>query len=277
MIWLLLACTPTQSAPSTDTGAPLPGAERPILEPEWDLDALESELTWLLSEGFPSSRVAMAHYLEVMSHGDSVCPGNKEFIDATNLRGCTADSGYFYSGVSTYERQSFVEQGSLVTFEGSTGDYLFRNPEGDEMEGGGHQTLSVVYTPLGDAHVVFAEHSGSFVWEADEGVYREPVSGSMQVFAAQNVERTQLNLLGAISYLDRSLYFQTDLWEDCGWRSEDGFIEVRDPSGGWYTLGPQSCQSDCMTATFAGEVRGEICVDLSPIAQAFGPELDMLQ
>ncbi|MFT5585212.1 MAG: hypothetical protein ACI9VR_002800 [Cognaticolwellia sp.] len=279
MIWLWLACTATPDEPTaTDTGSTLPGAEQPVIEPEWDAADLEYELTWLLSQGFPNSRQAMALYLEVMSHGDSICPGNKEYIDATNLRGCVADSGYYYSGVSTYERQALTEpDGSQISFEGSTGDYLFRNPEGQEMEGGGHQTLAVVVDPLGEVNNVFSEHSGSFAWAAHDGVYREKVSGSLQVVAVKYTESRQLNIQGAISYLGHSLFFQTDLWEDCGWNTNAGVIEVRDPSGGWYTLGPQSCESNCMTATFDGELQGEVCVDLSPIAQAFEPELDLLQ
>lgn len=277
MIWLWLACTAPQDVQPVDTGVQLPGSERPVTEPEWDLATLESELNWLLSQGFPTSRDAMEQYLEVMSHGDSVCPGNKEYIDATNLRGCTADSGYFYSGVSTYERQFFTEEnGNEISFEGSTGDYLFRNPEGEEMEGGGHQTLAIVVNPLGEVNNVFSEHSGSFIWQAHDGVYQEQVSGSLQVVAVEYGDFKQLHMQGAISYLDHSLFFETDLWEECGWRSEDGIVEVRDPSGGWFTLGPQSCQSDCMTATFAGEAQGEVCVDLSLIAQAYGRELDLL-
>ncbi len=278
MIWVLLACTaPQDTQPVADTGSPLPGSERPVTEPEWDLPTLESELNWLLSQGFPTSQAAMEQYLEVMSHGDSVCPGNEEYIDATNLRGCTADSGYFYSGVSTYERQSFTEEGgNQISFEGSTGDYLFRNPDGLEMEGGGHQTLAIVVNPQGEVNNVFSEHSGSFIWQAHDGVYKEQVSGSLQVVAVEVGDFKQLHMQGAISYLGHALFFETDLWEECGWRSDAGVVEVRDPSGGWFTLGPQSCQSDCMTATFAGEVQGEVCVDLSLIAQAYGRELDLL-
>ena len=57
MIWLWLACTaPQDLRPISDTGGPLPGTEKPVTEPEWDLAAVESELEWLLSQGFPSSR-----------------------------------------------------------------------------------------------------------------------------------------------------------------------------------------------------------------------------
>ena len=278
MIWLWLACTaPQDLRPISDSGGPLPSTERPVPEPEWDLAAVESELEWLLSQGFPSSRQAMAMYLEVMSHGDSVCPGNEEYIDATNLRGCTAESGYYFSGVSTYEREFFTEEGgNEIIFEGSTGDYLFRNPEGEAMESGGHQTLATVVNPLGQVANIFSAHSGTFGWAAHDGVYKEKVSGSLQVMVGQHGDQKQLHMQGAISYLDHSLYFETDLWEDCGWRTDAGVVELRDPSGGWYTLGPQSCQSDCMTATFDGEVQGQVCVDLSPIAQAFQHELDLL-
>ena len=278
MIWLWLACTaPQDLRPISDSGGPLPSTERPVPEPEWDLAAVESELDWLLSQGFPSPRVAMALYLEVMSHGDSVCPGNEEYIDATNLSGCTAESGYYFSGVSTYEREFFTEEdGNQITFEGSTGDYLFRNPEGEAMESGGHQTLATVVNPLGQVANIFSAHSGTFGWAAHDGVYKEKVSGSLQVMVGQHGDQKQLHMQGAISYLDHSLYFETDLWEDCGWRTDAGVVELRDPSGGWYTLGPQSCQSDCMTATFDGEVQGQVCVDLSPIAQAFQHELDLL-
>ena len=281
MIWLWLACAGTDTNPDSellDTGASLPGAEQPTTEPVWDAAELEAELIWLLSQGFPNSRQAMGLYLDILSHGDSVCPGNAEYIDETMLRGCTAETGYYFSGVSTYERQSLVdEDGLLVSYQGCTGDYLFRDPAGQEMEAGGHQTQAIWETPQGQVQQVLSEHSGSFVWAGHEGVYREKVSGSLHSVAVISDGQRQLYLQGAISYLDHALYLQTGLLADCGWRTESGVIEVRDPSGGWFTLGPQSCESDCMGVTFGGEPMGEICVDLSPIAQAFEPELEMLQ
>lgn len=280
MIWLWLACVGSQSGPGpelVDTGARLPGADRPAMEPVWDAAELEAELSWLFSQGFPNSREAMGLYLDVLSHGDAICPGNAEYIDETMLRGCTAESGYFFSGVSTYERQSLIdEDGNQVSYQGSTGDFLFRDPEGQEMEAGGHQTQAIWETAQGQVQQVLTEHSGSFVWAGHEGVYREKVSGSLHAVAVISEGQKQLYLQGAISYLDHALYLQTGLLADCGWRNEAGVIEVRDPSGGWFTLGPQSCESDCMPVSFGGAPQGEICVDLSPIAQAFGPELEML-
>lgn len=280
MIALLLACTTSTPEPAdtVDTGSSLPGTERPTTEPVWDLPQLEQEFSTLLAQGFPTSRQAMGLYLEVLSHGDEICPGNKEYIEANNLRGCWADSGYFYSGVSTYERQSFVDEGgNTISFEGNTGDYLFRDPEGREMEGGGHQTMAVVVDRSGRVDNVLSEHSGSFLWQAHDGVYQEQVSGSIQVVAAPQGMFRMLYMVGAIQYLGHSLYFNTTLSESCEWRGQSGYLEIRDPSGAWYTLYPDDCSSDCMSVSYGGEPQGEICLDLSPIAAAYAPELEMLQ
>lgn len=280
MIALLLACTgaPMDSAQPHDTGAPLPGSVKPSAEAEWSPEQLEQALQALLAQGFPTAREAMGLYLEMLSHGDDKCPGNAEYIDERNLRGCTAESGYYYSGVSTYERQFMADElGNSIRFEGSTGDYLFRDPEGHEMEGGGHQTLAIIGSPEAEVDNVLSETSGTFVWQGDDGVFQQPVSSSLQVVAVKRGGVRQLNMLGAVQYMGQSLYFNTDLYEDCAWRTRAGTVEIRDPSGGWHTLSPQSCESDCMTAHYGGEARGEVCVSLAPIATAFGPELDQLQ
>ncbi|MED5372222.1 MAG: hypothetical protein VX899_14480 [Myxococcota bacterium] len=277
MIALLLACTVDTSEVTSSADTALPSVERPAAQAVWDAATTEQVLSETLAEGFPSPWRGIELYFEMLTHGDAYCPASTEFIDDQFVNGCDASTGWWYSGVSTWETGQEPVDEMTVEYAAAVGDYLVLDPDGQQFECGGHQATGVVRDSSGQAQEVFAEHKGSFWWEGDDGVYRDPVSGALNLSLRQSPDGRRMEMSGALQVLGTSTYVDGVFSESCDWQLSEGSMRVRDPSGGWITWTPEPCTS-CGPIHFSdGTALGEICVDTTAMVMAQSQALELLQ
>lgn len=245
---LALACTSPAPEPARDSaGEPLE-IIAPELAPEWDPQALVDSAAGLLAWGFPESETLRETYVEMMSHGDESCPGDAYQLNDDVVIGCYADSGYFYSGISTYISDDY-EGGAKRIF---TAELWIIDDAGRK------------FTASGDTQYRRHEDgwntwwTGSWVHDGAEGWLGEGISG--EIYASK--EGGSFSLGG---YLDigpntaeiASLQFNQ---EHCPGEFS-AQIWIRDPSGLWF-LWEAPC-GQCGSLSLDGEVVGDaLCLDL---------------
>lgn len=266
-----------RSGPTEGEGSPLPEVDRPAAEAVWSTDDLEAAFGLALRDGLPDPWTLQAEYLGVLSNGDRGCPGHETYIDDTHLYGCTAGSGWFFSGVSEYHQESDTEEG--VYWEGIEvlGDLLFRSPTGGEFEVGGHALWRFWRDDAFTVNRITTEHSGSWRWEEHDGWLAHTVSGLYQLDLQRDEAGDALaGFEGAARVYDTDLAFDGFvLSEACGWAPR-GLVSLRDPSGGWTQIDFGSSCAPCGEATFGGAVLGEVCLDVSGLVAGLSPLLEAL-
>jgi hypothetical protein len=253
MIYALLvpwACTSSAGdSADTDTTSGWSGLEPPAWELESTPEELVAGLETLLVDGVPSPGPVREHYRELMENGDEAangCPGNAYTLDDDVVRGCTAESGWFYSGISTWTES----EGDGFARWSFTGDLWITSPE------------DLTYTVAGDAtwHQdqlgVSGELKGSYQSELVDGWIGAGTSADL-IFAANDYE---LTLDGVLGISGVSVNLTEVVWtEDC----VQGTIAVRDASALWVTW-VLDC-SGCGPVTLDDEVvDDEVCFDLMP-------------
>jgi hypothetical protein len=224
--------------------------------PIWTPDDL-SEAVLAMTELPPLNPQAVRDtYFELMSHGDAVCPGSTTQLIGSDLRGCTADSGWFYAGVSTW-----MEQEAAGNAPGGwllSGDFEILDPEGHRFIGGGG-----VDARKGPEGADEARYSGQ--WSFPGGA-TDWLGYGISAYFQQSVVAAS----GAVAITGGLTYGEVSIWSDrlkyapevCDGLT--GSVEIRDPSGVWFVL---DYGDDCDTAgalSFDGESVGALDLDLTP-------------
>ncbi len=253
----------------------LPDLESPTSQPTWTISDMEAALAEALAEGFPEPWTVRDTYLDFFTHGDEICPGHDDYIEATWLYGCTAESGYWFSGVSEYVTMSGSVD--LTTYDAwqVSGDLLFIDLEGQRFEGGGHifaNDKTIDSQPAFDAQIL-----GTWIWEGHDGwLGGEGTSSVLDVLGRTNDGKAQLIFDGATSWSGFSLYFEDLVFTSECDHAVDGNLAIRDPSGAWHWMSYTDC-SPCVDVAFGGfdsEVSGEACLDFTPLINDFMSRLD---
>ncbi len=266
-----------RSGPTQGEGASLPEVERPGAEAVWSAADLEAAFGLALRDGIPDPWTLQSEYLGVLSNGDRGCPGHETYIDDTHLYGCTAGSGWFYSGVSEYHQRSDTESG--VYWEGIEvlGDLLFRSPAGGEFEVGGHALWRFWRDESFSVTRITTEHSGSWRWEEHDSWLAHTVSGLYQLDLQRDAGGDAVVTVdGALRVFDTDFAFEDFvLSEACGWEPS-GVVSLRDPSGVWSRMDFGDACAPCAEARFGEASLGEACLDTSGIVDGLGPLLEEL-
>lgn len=276
MIWLL-ACVGT-APPDTETvdSGGLPSLARPDLTRAWDAEQAQAAAQGTFDQGFPSPWVGLELYFWALAQGDPECPGMAEQIAPHNLQGCQAHSGWSYAGMSRFTRQVTPwEQDLSLILEADQafGDFSLMDPSGQAFECGGHQEASVALAPDRVPVAFVGEHKGSYLWAGHEGVYREGVSGQLQVQIEGSGSEHRITLTGALEYLGQPFHSTLSLSEVCTWAPESGTLQLRDPAGAWLSWTPQACTGCGPLVDEEGAELGEVCLDFAPVAAAFAAQL----
>jgi hypothetical protein len=255
---------------------------RPAAKPSWGPDEVETAIKDGLVDGFPDVWSQRDGYFDMLAHGDARCPGHEDYIDDTWLYGCTADSGYWFEGISEHflidpvdlpsrelRKYDSVYQGWVIT-----GDFEFRDVQGRALRVGGDimAAKSLQLTP-GTSEWITG-FRGTWIDESGDGWLTEGVSGAIQVDLSLSPEDAQIDISGAVGFSGIHLYSeQLQLLRSCDW-GMSGDLSIRDPSGGWHRIdfGP-SC-SPCGELSFEGEPLGEVCPDLSKLVETFLPIME---
>lgn len=244
-----------------DGAVGLPEVEGEALRAAWDGPALTAALEAAAAEGLPTPFSLAAGYAEVMGQGDARCPGDPYELDGRFLRGCTASSGAFYSGVSNWV--PIHSRGRLEY--GVNGDFMLFDRAGRRLEVGGGVGWNVGSL---DDPVMKITQSVTAIWEGDPGSLATGLSASMEGTLSRAGGDLSMELHGSIGFSGYALAFRrATLLASC--RGAEGVVELRDPGLGWHRLdfGP-SC-APCADWSFQGVEMGELCVDLSPLIHTY--------
>jgi hypothetical protein len=215
-----------------------------------------------LRDGFPVLEEGQGVYLELFTHGDDSCPGDTHQIAIGNLTGCTSESGYYYSGTSTYEDEVSENDERLKHQRIVHGDFLLRDDTGQALHVGGHiKRYRTEWWETGATRVEI-DYEGSWLWEGDDLWLDQTLSGKLQARLDQDEEQS-LYLDGALGFYETYWFFeelQISSGQDCDW-SASGAVSLRDPSGGWSRIELSEDCGLCTAAIFEStQSLGEVCL-----------------
>jgi len=247
---LLLAC----AEPTGDSGVPTSEAPEPPT-PELDADDVAAGVEALLAGGFIDPNALMDGYLERMSHGDEDCPGDPEQITDTVVYGCETSDGWYYMGVAEYQDTQTPYYG----YRELGGDFLIRDPQGDEFEVGAGMSISTEHGKE-EVSMIFM---GTVVWQGREDWLASAsaiLEGQLRPYDDQGV----LELDGGVRIGSRVLDLEGVTWDPaaCGDQAS-GVVGFRGPDQRWYVA---DLECGCGPLDFEGQHLGEVCIDLSGLA-----------
>ena len=252
MWWLLLACsagsdveTESESSPPSETDTQVDTGEG------WTADEASTQLLSLLAVGLPDAEHVVQSYMALMAQGDETCPGGDgvQMAGSVPVVGCTAESGVFYQGITTYTDIATETETSWVF----TADMTLVDADGHEFAAGGTATV----ISGNDGTLRRSTVAGSFGYEAGERALA--LGYSAGEFSLVNSE-FGVEIDGGIAVGAWAADFSSLLYvADCD--GMEGAIDVRSPSGAWWTLTfPEPC-TPCGALTDAlGQDKGEICL-----------------
>ena len=273
MFVFVLACTSEtvdSSPPEIEPVDTAPVWERP--DPDWTAEQVAEQLSVGLADGVPSPHPLQKVYADLMAQGDEVCPGHPEQLSNARqgIGGCTAESGVYYEGISSYGMGSeavAATQGDGNYSETSwflSGDFLIVDADGERFVYGGQSKYVVLQTQTESRWNI--EVAGTFryepsdAWIADIASNRVYVSG---VLPSDGPPETKIK--GGISNGLVDVYLEDLLFgaDGCAGPPVSGVISIRGESGGWYRLELESDCTGCGAVVFDDRVDlGEVCVDL---------------
>ena len=222
--------------------------------PEWSAEDFAATIQAQQDAGLPTPAAFAIAYQHALWQGSEECPGTQSQISQT--KGCTAESGWFYSGVAHY----FVDSYSIELL----GDMTIISPEGERMWGGGGMQHYLIVEP--DRNAWQVEFKGSWGWTGGEGWMVEGIGVLLSITGSDSADGLHLTINGSLSDEGRALNLSELSWDtEACWEAPSGTILARDPAGGWYQM-VLSC-SPCSTVEHleTGTNLGELCLDLSPM------------
>lgn len=213
-----------------------------------------------LSVGVVEPISARDTFLWLRYQGDLECPGDSPVQLMGMIEPCVSESGYTYSGLTilrgTSGPISFPDTFNFVA------DCYIIDPNGNRFVGAGE----LDYTSWGsiDSGAVALKTEGTWTYPPEEGWVGTDNSIWLDVIISwtNNTTEWYINLDGATTIDERVVYYDSlYLTNDChgGW----GQIQLRDPSGYWYTLKLSDDCSGCGQVYYNDEPLGESCTEIS--------------
>lgn len=273
--WVLLVgpgCAPGKQEtpapdPVSDTGAAW------YVPPEeagetWSVAETEAALQAALALRVPIPEDVVATYLDFMSRGDGICPGEPTYFD--NITGCATDDGWQYAGIAGYAGTVVEEADARVTQAALYGDFAMVDPEGRRFAEGG--SLGVLEYVAGDGTRTYdGNFRGIFEYPGSDTSFADGLSALVSITAKRVPEGTAtLGLDGGIGLSTASLQFGALEVGADGCEGATGTIGIRDTFGRWYVLDFGEACATCGPVTITGgDAIGDACLDLRPFAQTY--------
>ncbi len=259
------------TVPEADTGSAVPTflAEDP--EPDLTLEALTTMILQPFGRGTPNGRALRDTYLAMMAMGDADCPGSTTNITQDFVLGCTAASGYYYSGVCMYgviEAQDGA--GNRTSIWGLGGDFELADPDGAYFAAGGGVTWEGRTAPDG-SQTFTSNIRGTWQDEAQANWLGDGLSCLVDIYGGQTAAGAHyVTVDGGIAVGDVDLYFDALTWDWSGAcaGAPTGELRFRDTRGYWYAWNLGDDCDPCGEVVFHDAVSlGELCLDLTPIGE----------
>ncbi len=233
-LWLVACVAPTPG----DTGSDADSSS----DSEWTAALAQERLQARLDDAFPDPRPLLIGFLDALTYGDEDCPGSATSLPGSTLTGCTADSGWSYSGIAelALDEQHFDLHG----------DFQLHDPDGAALVGGGglyHDTRQGWF-------MLFMG-----TWR-DETAADWRRAGVSALLSAGSDATALLWVDGAYAIGAEVLAFEQFMWsrEGC---APAGALLTRSDEGRWIRLDLAPDCSSCGIASDDDRELGEICVD----------------
>ncbi len=252
LVLIFAACAP----PSEVAPASPAATTAPDVDAEWSLEDLVAAVLDMTALPILSPHEVRDTYLALMAAGDAVCPGSTTQLTGTDLRGCTAETGYFYAGIGTW----FEQTGSPPSWR-LGGDFEIIDAEGHRFIGGG----LVGWGQSGEG-VETSEYQGQ--WSYPGGTDAWLGTGISAYLAEVVTPAGVLTLDGGLTYGAVSVWAEALSYDPATCEGLTGGLQVRDPSGLWFTL---SFGDDCDNIAVLGldgEDLGALELDLTAWMEA---------
>lgn len=247
------------------------------VEPPWSAVEVGAELERALQNGLPTAQPVLADYRELLSHGDTDCPGD-EFVEGFAVVGsCESEEGYIFTGaagLATTDTRVYAEDGSwtgLYTVITAPADYVITRPDGSALSAGGTLLQSLSRDSV-ESHWnssiagTWFDSAGTVPW------LQEGFSGDLSIDGRQETTGTFLQVVrGGATLLGASLLFDelSIAPSDCADGIWAGSISIRQSNGAWYRLDFDEHCSTCGQLYDDDEQEmGELCIDPAPFFEA---------
>lgn len=281
-LWLLLACRP-DPAPEPD-GSETPAAPyydsgfwedvRPSSEPWHTADEVAAMFTaWQTEVGLPFSEDTLREYFRWLDLGDTACPGDGPSMTIA-LSGCTADSGYTYTGIVLYnETDEYVEErGRREVYRGfALADFVFIDLNDERFVGGGWSDVWWRGESDSGEQYLKTRMTGSWGYAgADVPWLRAGASVNLEMENPRENFGT-LYLSGSVSSGEYAVYFQSveiGTTGECLDRLQSGSLWIRQGDGSWYRFDANEDCTQPSTVYWNGDTLvGEATLDASEMAK----------
>ena len=264
IILMLLGCTAseTEESPGEIDSADTALDTGPVLLTP---DEVFEQLDAFFSVGIPDPNAIEASYLEALTHGDETCPG-MELQMNTEPQGCVAESGYWFSGLSTYLLVDEEKKGQAITGWTLSGEFEIIDPTGDLFSAGG--AAAVTYGTIKEGWTASAYASGSWLMDGEVPFLDAGYSGMVSLLAEVTDEHRTVVINGSIAY-GGSLVADFDSMYSKSWECPDhmiGLLQVRDEFGRWYQIDMSTC-GGCGVVSFDGTELGEGCLETEALPE----------
>jgi hypothetical protein len=272
-VFLLLgACRDGSTEAETDTSEPDPST------PWYSAEDLAQILLDLGDMGLPHARALRDTYQALMVNGDDDCPGSLTEI-VGDLEGCTADTGWYYSGLLTYVVEQSTEDGAVQSnFWTDTCDFQIVDPEGLALIGGGD--IEARYSVESGGFLVSSSVvKGSWTWPLSEHPWLAQGMSTDLAFRLESGGESgdSLNLWGTLGTEGFDIYMDNLFFgQNCSGQVASGSAWIRQADGTWYELVWADDCSGCFSVRWDfREELGEACVDLSTLKSSVVAELEI--
>ena len=223
------ACSAEQK-PDQDDGTSAP----PDLTLAWTAEEAVESVAELLQDGFPDPILLRDLYLELMAYGDTEpggCPGDPLVMSDEVVLGCTASSGWTYSGISTYESGTGED---ARTGWGFSGDFRIISPDSETYTVAGDVHALALHDDEGQSDDWNMRMHGSWLSSWHDGSLGRGLSARVDYVRLD----TELEISGVMQSGESAVDFERLLYDDTLEDCEAGYdatIWIRDPSGLWLT------------------------------------------
>jgi hypothetical protein len=259
-----------------DTELPPYVHEEPVAE--WTADEVGATIAETFGAGFPNGTLLRDTYLEMMAQGDiGECPvftgeysgPYPDDLTEQNILGCTAGSGYSFSGVCQYDAEEFSDGGGTSLIWALGGDFELAYPDGARFGAGGGVTWQGYRSTGGGDSSFESTIRGTWFDESNDVWLGQGFSGLFSVSGGAVADVPFLDVHGGIAVGDVDMFFDEVSWD---WATCDGLphgqVRLRDTRGYWYVWTLEDDCDACGDVVFHGDTNlGELCLDLSAVGE----------
>ena len=238
--------------------------------PLWSAQEVADQVDLAVSKGIPTPQRVLTNYLDLLAHGDEICPGNYFQEGFVVLGGCDSADGYHFTGAAGVVRDD-QRSGEGENWTGqlrvssAPADYVITRPDQSRLIAGGTYFLEL------RAHEGRQEWAarigGTFEDEAAADWLGGAFSGMLMIDGTEDQGGIQQRISGSLSVDGVAIDMQNVqlALSQCPNGFVGGSFRVRQPDATWNSIQlPQGCGTCGEVQWEGGESLGSGCMDAQP-------------